>query len=134
MLLATLDDDDYRRLASYLVERATGRTLVVDGRFAVHLSLRPALVMSKARITNPPWASGPNLAEIGHMEVQVALWPLLSGTLLIERLILEYATFALERSADGRGELDDRGRRSRPRAGPGPRHGEAAQRRLALPR
>ena len=101
VLLATMDDDDYRRLASYLVERATGRTLVVDGRFAVHLSLRPALVMSKARVTNPPWASGPNLAEIGHMEVQVALWPLLSRTLLIERLILEYATFALERSADG---------------------------------
>ncbi|MGH6898481.1 MAG: AsmA family protein [Geminicoccaceae bacterium] len=101
VLLATMDDADYRRLASYLVERATGRTLVVDGRFAVHLSLRPALVMSKARVTNPPWASGPNLAEIGHMEVQVALRPLLSRTLLIERLILEDATFALERSADG---------------------------------
>ncbi|MGH6902787.1 MAG: AsmA family protein, partial [Geminicoccaceae bacterium] len=101
VVLAIMDDDDYRRLASYLVERATGRTLVVDGRFAVHLSLRPALVMSKARVTNPPWASGPNLAEIGHMEVQVALRPLLSRTLLIERLILEDATFALERNADG---------------------------------
>jgi uncharacterized protein involved in outer membrane biogenesis len=101
-LLATMDDADYRRLASYLVERATGRTLIVDGRFAVHLSLRPALVMSKVRVTNRPWASGPNLAEIGHIEVQVALRPLLSRTLLIERLILEDATFALERSADGR--------------------------------
>jgi AsmA family len=101
VLLATMEDDDYRRLASYLVERATGRTMVVDGRFAVHPSLQPSLVMSKVRIANPPWASGPDLAEIGHLEVQVALRPLLSGTLVIERLILNDATFALERSAEG---------------------------------
>ena len=32
VLFATLCDDSYRRLASYLFERATGRTLIVDGR------------------------------------------------------------------------------------------------------
>ena len=32
VLFATLSDDSYRRLASYLFERATGRTLIVDGR------------------------------------------------------------------------------------------------------
>ncbi len=101
VLLATLSDDSYRRIASYLFERATGRTLVVDGRFAVHRSLRPSLVVSHARIPNPAWASAPELAKIGHFEIEVALWPLLSGALVIERLILEDATFALERRADG---------------------------------
>lgn len=100
-LLAFMDDDDYRRLAAYLVERATGRTMIVDGRFAVHPSLRPSLVMSEVRVLNPPWAAGPNLAQIGHMEIAIALRPLLSGTLVVERLILNDATFALERSADG---------------------------------
>jgi uncharacterized protein involved in outer membrane biogenesis len=101
-LLAFLDGDDYRRLAAYLVERETGRTLIVDGRFALYPSLRPSLVMSKVRIPNPPWAAGPDLAQIDHLEVQVALTPLLSGTLAIERLIMNDARFALERSADGR--------------------------------
>jgi uncharacterized protein involved in outer membrane biogenesis len=101
-LLALLDDDDYRRLASYLVERETGRTLIVDGRFALYPSLRPSLVMSKVRIPNPPWAAGPDLAQIDHLEVQIALTPLLSGTLAVERLIINDARFALERSADGR--------------------------------
>ena len=100
-LLAFVDDDDYRRLASYLVERETGRTMIVDGRFALYPSLRPSLVMSKVRIPNPPWASGPDLAQIDHLEVQIALTPLLSGTLVVERLIMNDASFALERSADG---------------------------------
>jgi hypothetical protein len=101
VLFITLSDDSYRRLAAFLFERATGRTLIVDGRFAVHPSLRPSLVMSHVRISNPAWASGPDLAEIGHMEVQVALPSLLSGALVLQRLIVEDATFALERSADG---------------------------------
>ena len=101
VLVATMSDDSYRRLASYLFERATGRTLIVDGRFAVHPSLRPSLVMSHVRISNPPWASAPDFAQIGHMEIQVALPSLLSGALVLQRLILEDATFALERGADG---------------------------------
>ena len=61
-LFFTLSDDGYRRLASYLFERATGRTLIVDGRFAVHRSLRPSLVMSHVRIPNPAWAAAPEFA------------------------------------------------------------------------
>ena len=79
VLFATLSDDSYRRLASYLFERATGRTLIVDGRFAVHPSLRPSLVVSHVRIPNPAWASTPEFAQIGHMEIEVALPSLLSG-------------------------------------------------------
>ena len=101
VLFATLSDDSYRRLASYLFERATGRTLIVDGRFAVHPSLRPSLVVSHVRIPNPAWASTPEFAQIGHMEIEVALPSLLSGTLVVQRLILEDASFALERRADG---------------------------------
>ena len=101
VLFATLSDDSYRRLASYLFERATGRTLIVDGRFAVHRSLRPSLVVSHVRIPNPAWASTPEFAQIGHMEIEVALPSLLSGALVVQRLILEDASFALERRADG---------------------------------
>src|SRR5262245_37278899 len=89
ILFATLSDDGYRRFASYLFERTTGRTLTVDGRFAVYPSLHPSLVMSQVRVPNPAWATAPDFARIGHLEIQVALPSLLSGDLVVQRLILE---------------------------------------------
>jgi hypothetical protein len=100
ILLAALNHDR-GRLASSLLERVSGGAVVVGGRFAIHPSLRPSLVMSQVLIANSPWASGPDLARIGHLELQIPLWPLLSGTLVFERFILNDATFALERSPDG---------------------------------
>jgi uncharacterized protein involved in outer membrane biogenesis len=100
ILLVALNHDR-GRLAASLIERVSGGAVVVDGRFAIHPSLRPSLVMSQVLIANPPWASGPDLARIGHLELQVPLWPLLSGTLVFQRFILNDATFAFERSADG---------------------------------
>jgi hypothetical protein len=101
-LLAVLNDEDYRQIASYLVERTTGRTVTIEGPFSFHASLDPSLMASDVRVANPPWASRPDLARIGHLEVQLALRPLLSGTLLIPRLILENADFELEKAADGK--------------------------------
>ena len=100
-LLAVLDDEDYRHIATYLVERATGRAVTIEGPFSFHVALEPSLTASDIRVANPPWASRPDLARIGHLEVQLALRPLLSGTLLIPRLILEDANFELEKGADG---------------------------------
>ena len=82
VLFATLSDDGYRRLASYLFERATGRTLIVDGRFAVHRLAAPLASGFPRADPQPAWASGPDFAQIGHMEVEVALPSLLSGALV----------------------------------------------------
>lgn len=96
-----LDDDGWRRIAAYAVERLTGRILTVDGSFAVDLSLEPSLVASHVRVDNPSWATQADFARIGRLEVQVALRPLLSGILVVPRLILEDAHFDLETGADG---------------------------------
>ena len=101
-LLAVLDDDDYRQIAIRLVERATGSSVAIDGPFSFHVGLEPSLTASDVRVVNASWASRPDLVHIGHLEVQLALTPLLSGKLLIPRLILEDADFDLEKSADGR--------------------------------
>ena len=100
-LLVFLGDDDYRRIATYLVERATGREVAIEGQFSFHASLEPSLTASDVRVANAPSAPQPDLARIGHLEVQLALRPLLSGRLLIPRLILEDADFELEKGADG---------------------------------
>ena len=100
-LVAFLSDDDYRRLATWLVERETGRAVAIEGQFSFHVSLEPSLTASDVRVANLGWASHPDFARVGHLEVQLALRPLLSGTLLIQRLIVEDADFGLEKRADG---------------------------------
>ncbi len=100
-LLAVLGDADYRQIATYLVERATGRAVAIEGPFSFQVSLEPSLTASDVRVANTAWASGPDLARIGRLEVQLALRPLLSGTLLIPHLRLEDADFELEKSAEG---------------------------------
>ena len=131
-LLAVLDDDDYRQIAVRLVERATGRAVAIDGQFSFHVGPEPSLTASDVRVANAPWASRPDLVHIRHLEVQLALAPLLSGKLLIPRLILENADFDLEKSADGRTNWVT----PLARGGlvPRPRHRRASQRRLALSR
>jgi uncharacterized protein involved in outer membrane biogenesis len=100
-LLAFLNDADYRRIATWLAERETGRRVTIGWPFSFQLSLEPTLAASDVRVANAAWTSQPDLARIGHLEVQVALRPLLSGTLLIPHLALEDADFELERNADG---------------------------------
>ncbi len=100
-LLLVLDDQDYRRVAIDLVERATGRAVTIAGPFSFHVGLEPSLTASDVRVANAPWAAQPDLVRIGRLEVQVALRPLLSGTLLIPRLVVQDADFELESRADG---------------------------------
>ena len=100
-LLTLLSDEEYRHLATWLVERETGRKVAIEGQFSLHVSLQPSLTASDVRVANLGWASHPDFARIGHLELQLALRPLLSGTLLIQRLIVEDADFRLEKSADG---------------------------------
>jgi hypothetical protein len=100
-LLTVLSDNDYRQIAIYLAERATGRAVTIEGPFSLRMTPEPSLTASDVRVANPSWASQPDLARIGHLEVQMALRPLLSGTLLIPHLVLEDADFELEKAVDG---------------------------------
>ena len=43
VVLLVCDDDDYRRLAAWGVERFTGWRMIVEGPFSVHLAAEPSL-------------------------------------------------------------------------------------------
>ena len=100
VLFATLSDDSYRRLASYLFERATGRMLIVEAASPSTPRCGRRSWCARAH-PQPRLGLDPEFAQIGHIEIEVALPSLLSGTLVVQRLILEDASFALERRADG---------------------------------
>src|SRR5260221_88628 len=92
--------------ASLLAERvkaATGRDFAIAGRLDLKLSLTPTLAVSDLRLANPPGFSRPDMATIAKLEGQIALWPLLSGRVQIERFALNGADIVLETNAQGRG-------------------------------
>ncbi len=96
LALAVADDEDYRQAAIFLLERLTGQNVEIRGTFQTTLSWEPSVSATDLRIANAPWATAPQLAEVGKVEIKIALKPLVSGVLLVRRLAIEDGTFELE--------------------------------------
>ena len=110
----------FRRAARHLLESALERGVELNGTFSVTLGSEPSLVATDISVANAPWAEKPEMAHVGHVEVQVALAPLFSGVVLIPRLVIGGVTLDLQVGADGRGNWepaeDDKDRRAADRA------------------
>lgn len=83
------------------VSAELGREVTIEGP----LTLRPwrpfAVTLGDVRLANPEWASEPSLARIERVELEVDALAYLDGTVVLERLLIERPTLALERRADG---------------------------------
>jgi uncharacterized protein involved in outer membrane biogenesis len=101
ILIATLNDDHYRWIATRAAKYFAGLEVTVEGPFSVKLSSEPFITASKIRISD---VSGPAhaTAEIGRLEVKVALLPLISGAVLIRHLLIHDATVSIVRRAEAR--------------------------------
>jgi len=101
ILIATLNDDHYRWIATRAAKYFAGLEVTVEGPFSVKLSSEPFITASKIRIRD---VSGPDpaTAELGRLEVKVALLPLLSGAVLIKHLLIDDATVSMVRRTEAR--------------------------------
>jgi hypothetical protein len=101
ILVAALNDNHYRWIVTRAADHFAGLEVNVEGPFAVELSSEPFITASNIRISD---VSGPTpaTAEIGRLEVKVALLPLISGTVLIRHLLIHDATVAIVRRAEDR--------------------------------
>jgi len=80
--------------------RVFGRRVNIEGLIRLKPSLWPVFVAEEVRIGNPDWASRPDLARVGRLEVQVALLPLFSGELELLAVTLKRADVLLEAKSD----------------------------------
>ncbi|WP_449220675.1 AsmA family protein [Tistrella mobilis] len=83
------------------VEARTGRKLVIEGDVGLDLLPDLAVRVDGARFANAPWSDAGDMARIGQLQVELALWPLLSGDVQVRRFVLEEPVIRLERNADG---------------------------------
>ena len=119
---ATFDPNEHRERAVALVKEKTGRDLRIDGDIkltffprlgvalgAVSLSERPAGAGGPARPTGPgaTAAAPPAFAQIDAAEVSLRIMPLLTGKLLVDRVLLTGLAVELVHHADGSTNFDD---------------------------
>src|SRR5262245_8361195 len=102
-VLKSLDLNQYRGLIAQQIESATGRKVVIGGPIDLELSLSPALALSKVSLANAPWGREREMVSVKRFEAKVALLPLLSRTVRIDRVVLEGASILLETDANGVG-------------------------------
>lgn len=101
VVLTVIDFNDYKPEIQAQVKQATGRDLTIEGDIKLAISLNPALAVSGVSFSNAGWGSRPAMATVDRFEAQVALIPLLSGTVDIKKVILSGADILLEKNAQG---------------------------------
>jgi uncharacterized protein involved in outer membrane biogenesis len=101
LTLATLDLNSYRNdIAATLSER-TGRSFRLEGPLKLGVSLKGAVLeLSGLTISNPSWASRPNMVNVPHVNLGVAVLPLLQGHLVLTNFTMDNADIQFEASKD----------------------------------
>lgn len=85
---------------------ATGRDLNIRGNLEVRLFPTPALTANTVTLSNAQGAQDADMVSLKAVEVRVALMPLLSGQVQVERIRLVNPVVNIEKFADGRTNLE----------------------------
>ncbi|NIA72124.1 AsmA family protein [Pelagibius litoralis] len=104
--LSSLQFDDLTTLLQGEVKRATGRDLVIAGPVDLQISFSPSVDLQDIRFANASWGSRAEMATISRLEVEVELLPLLTGDIVVNRLVLVDPDILLETDAEGRGNWE----------------------------
>ena len=104
--LVFIPTDRLATLAAQQFEAATGRRLIIGGE--IGLSVYPVIGATAQDISigNPGWAGEGDMLRAEEMDVGLNLMRLLSGTVAVERVVLQSPVVVLRRAADGRATWD----------------------------
>ncbi|WP_170826981.1 AsmA family protein [Magnetovibrio blakemorei] len=101
-----IDSNALKQQATAQVRAATGRDLTIDGDLQISIFPSPTLTANSVTLTNAAGAAEDNMVSLKAVEVRVALMPLLSGKVQVERIRLVGAVVNIEKFADGRTNLE----------------------------
>ena len=105
-----------RPLVKWVAERATGRTVEIEGDLRVDLGRRTTVEAHRVAFGNAEWGRAPRLATAERVAFRLRPFAFLRREPMLERLETEGARLALERQPDGVGNwvLRSRGRSTTP--------------------
>ena len=101
-----MDIDDYRREAVSFLEKKTGRSVEIQ---QMQVSLFPwiGVQLDQVRMGNASQFGQQDFISAKHVDVQLALLPLLSGEIRIKRFVLDTPHILLQRKANGQTNWQD---------------------------
>lgn len=105
-ILSTLDFNEYKGLIAEEAKKATGRDLVIAGDLNLEISFNPALAVDGVTFSNAEWGSRPEMARVDRFAAEVSLIPLLSGQVVVNRLLVEGVDLLAETNKDGVGNWE----------------------------
>ena len=94
--------DTYKQQIEAQVERATGRKLAIDGPLDISLLPRLAVTAEDVRFANVAGSPRPDMVRLKGLEAELKIWPLLRGSVEVDRFVLVEPQFQLEIDAAGR--------------------------------
>lgn len=106
LVLFLLPTERIANLAAQQFESATGRSLIIDGQ--VKPSFYPVIGATATDVTlgNPDWAGDGPMAQVAEMDIGLNFGALLSGNIVIERILLQSVSVHLLRDSQGRVNWD----------------------------
>ena len=132
-ILKSLDLNQYRELIAQRIEETTGRKVVIGGPIDLEVSFSPALALSDVSLANAAWSKDPQMVAVKRFEAKVALLPLLSKQVRVERIVLSGADIRLETDAKGVGNWVLKQEPGAEPAAPAPAPAEEAQGEALIP-
>ncbi len=104
-LVATFDPNKYKGELARVVKEKTGRTLSVDG--TIKLSFYPSIGVAVGKTSLSERNSDKNFARIDEVKVSLALVPLLSKQVVVDRVTLSGLSVELVQGKDGKTNFSD---------------------------
>lgn len=106
ILPAVVPLEDYKEDISAQVEQATGRKLKIAGD--ISLSVLPTLEIEVdgVSLANAKGAQNPNMLELKKLQVKLAIFPLISREIVVDRFVLVDPVINLEIDKNGRPNWD----------------------------
>lgn len=101
-----IDSNALKREITTQARAATGRDLTIGGNLEIRFFPSPALTANTVSLSNATGAESADMVSLKAVEVRVALMPLLSGQVQVERIRLLSPVINIEKFADGRTNLD----------------------------
>ncbi len=105
-ILGSMDFNQYKGEIAEQVKKATGRDLQIAGDLNLEISLNPAIAVDGVTFQNAEWGSRPNMLSVKRFAAEVSLLPLLSGQIVVNRLLVEGVDLLAETNKDGIGNWE----------------------------
>jgi len=103
----TVDINQYREQIADALSKQTGRTVKFGGPIKLAVTSHGiGIAVENASLGNPSWASRPQMASIGKLNLGVALMPLLNHQYVVSELDVSNADIQLETNAQNQHNWD----------------------------